>query len=665
MSRFALVSKLKKRVAEILSVGKGVQLFWLIIIIFIVLLVFWAIISLVFKDGTIQWQDLVALILDPGCFGGAGSHDIFRLIVTICGLFLFSALLISVVSNIFENIAESFRNGRSRYSHKGHVLILGGEHHVLSMIPALLEDGSPYKEDIVILTNQDVETLKAKIFALPLLDKKKTADLRRRLTVYRGERDNEGDLARKDLARNAAVIYVIGEENEHDSDSISLRCCEKLKDLCKDAVRNIRCFLLLRDPASLKMFKRVTVTDKTSCLKVDVVDTDEYLAERILIPQQGSFPVIDYTISRDAEGKVLRTNGIPEGSSSRVRFVVAGMTDIAQAMALTAAQICHFPNYREKGIRTVISFIDTDIELKMNRFIASYDNLFELSHYRFISFDAFGLPVIHTHTPNPVYGDFLDIEWEFFNADLSNPRVRKCLEEWASDDRESLSFAICLGSGEDNTHAALSLPDIIYKNGYPIFVYQEESGKILEWALSTGQFGNMHPFGMATDIQSDPLFVNRTKGGERVNFVYSNLYNQGYPDELSAWFDLSQAHKFSSIDSANSMVILNHNFGLLDKDPTSLTDEQWIPICDEEHRRWMISNLLLGYKALDMESRTAWIAQATSGNPDEEMKAGKQKKELRNAFLHLNLAPFDELPSSDKKTDRFIIKEIHYILSGN
>ncbi len=660
MHRFAFVSKLEKRFSEILSEGKGVQLFWLVLLICAVLLVFWAITSLVFKDGSLQWQDLVALVLDPGCFGGAGAHDIFRLIVTICGLFLFSALLISVVSNIFENISESFRSGRSRYSHKGHVLILGGEHHILSMIPALLEEDSPYKEDIVILTNQDVETLKNKVFSLPLLDREKTAALRRRLTVYRGERDNEGDLARKDLARNAAVIYVIGEEHEHDSDSISLRCCEKLKGLCQDAGRNIRCFLLLRDSASVKVFKKDRKKKTDDCLKVDVVDAAEYLAERVLIPQEGSFPAIDYTISRNAENKVLRTDGIQEGSSSRVRFVVVGMTDIAQAMALTAARICHFPNYREKGFRTVISFIDADMALKMSRFVASYDNLFELSHYRFISFDAAGSPIVQTHTPNPAYGDFLDIEWEFFDADISDPGVRKCLEGWASEDRESLSFAICLGSGEDNTRTALSLPYLIYQNGYPIFVYQEKSGEILTKAKATQQFGELFPFGMATDPQSDPLFEKRTLGGQRVNFAYSKD-----PDELTAWFKCIFVNQFSSIYSANSLPIINHNFGLLDKDIAALTDEQWIPICDEEHRRWMISNLLMGYRAPTKEIRTEWTARATCGDSEKEKEAGDEKTDRKNKeFLHMNIAPYDELIPEDQKLDRDIIEHIRYIMLG-
>ena len=106
-----LFSKLKRRFDETLSEGRGMQLLWLVVITGFSFTIFWTIISIVFKDGSISWQDLIALFLDPGAFGGAGVHDIFRLIAALCGVFLFSALLISVVSNIFENISSSFKNG--------------------------------------------------------------------------------------------------------------------------------------------------------------------------------------------------------------------------------------------------------------------------------------------------------------------------------------------------------------------------------------------------------------------------------------------------------------------------------------------------------------------------------------------------------------------------
>ena len=199
------------------------QLLWLLVIIAVVILVFWAVVSLIFRDGTLVWQDLMALFLDPGSFGGAGSHDIFRLVAALCGMFLFSALLISVVSNMFENIADSFKNGYSRYKHSDHVLILGGGSHLFSMLSALVAEDSPYKDNqIVVMTTQPVDALRTKVFSF--FDGEQGKSLRRRVTFYHGERDNENNLKEKNLAANARVIYLIGEDSEQDHDSVNVRC---------------------------------------------------------------------------------------------------------------------------------------------------------------------------------------------------------------------------------------------------------------------------------------------------------------------------------------------------------------------------------------------------------------------------------------------------------
>ena len=653
------LARLKKRFDEILSEGQGRQLVFLLLLIFIAIILFWAVSFFFFRDDSIHWQDLLALFLDPGSFGGAGDHDFFRLLVSLCGLFLFSALLISVVSNIFENISDSSRKGRIRYDQKDHVLIIGGGNHLFSMLSALLESDSPYGDsEIVVLTHRNVELLKEQIFSLPFLDQEKAKVLRHRLTVYAGERDNYNDLSQKGLAKLAKVIYVIGEDDEADSDSVSFRCCEKLREICGTEGAPLRCFLLLKDSSSIKVFKYQGKPDSAMRLKIDMVDANEYLAERVLIPENDAYPPVDYAISRDEVGRRVLTPGIAPGSEARVHLVIVGMTDIARAMALTAAHICHFPSYREKGIRTVISFIGKDISLSMDRLLAEYANLFRLSHYRCVSLNEAGEALVRAFAPDPAYGDFLDVEWEFYDADICHPHMRKRIAEWAVDDRESLSFAICLPQQKDNTFAALNLPQVVYENGYPIFVYQQADDKILQVARETKHFGNIHTFGSVLDINSDPLFLKRSLEGERVNYSYSGKHADSTP--LDEWFTLKTTHKLSSIYSANGMVILNHNFHLLDRDLSALTDEEWVPICDEEHRRWNMSQFLMGFSAVDIASRTRWAALAA----EDWGKADKEKSDLKKAFLHYNLADFDELPVQDQKRDRDIIQEIRYILFG-
>ena len=196
------ITDLRRKFEQTLYEGMGKQLMWLVAIILIVLALFWGITSFVFKDGTISWQDLLSLFLDPGSFGGTQSHDVFRLIAVLLGMLLFSALLISLVTNIFENVADSVRSGRAVYSHKGHVLIFGGGNMLFSMLNALLAEDSPYPdEDIVVVTSSDVESLRKSIFSLPFIDSEKEKSLRRRLSVYFGERDNTLVLEKKNNSK--------------------------------------------------------------------------------------------------------------------------------------------------------------------------------------------------------------------------------------------------------------------------------------------------------------------------------------------------------------------------------------------------------------------------------------------------------------------------------
>lgn len=666
------LSRLKRRFEETLSEGQGMQLLWLLVIIAVVILVFWAIVSLIFRDGSLVWQDLMALFLDPGSFGGAGSHDIFRLVAALCGMFLFSALLISVVSNMFENIADSFKNGYSRYKHRDHVLILGGGSHLFSMLSALIAEDSPYKDDqIVVMTTQPVNALRTKVFSF--FDGEQVNSLRRRVTFYYGERDNENNLKEKDLAANARVIYLIGEDSELDHDSVNVRCSKKLQTICKGS-RAIPCYMVFHDSTSLDVYKFISdvETSKGTSLKVDIIDANEYIAEQVLVVDHDgknviSYPEIDYRgIMMESDGRFKVISGIGPDSGRHVHFVVSGTSDMARAMALTAAHICHFPNFKDGGNRTVITIVDKGVRAWMDGFISSLPGLFRLSHYRYISMDGCGNCSMTRHKPDEKYGDFLDIEWEFIDSEICSPGMRSLLKTWSEDESQSLSLAICLSSQQENTFAALHLPDEIYAKGCPVFVHQQDYGDILSQAKITCHFGNIHTFGMASSLQNDPLYVCRSRNGQRVNFIYNQAYGDKngvkYANEIDAWYAIPEAHKFSSIYCANAMYIRSRSFGLPAFDTSALADDQRVAIYEVEHRRWTMSALILGYSPVTEELRNEW--KERRGNPETEQAAKDEYKALKDKFIHMDITPYDDLITSEKVKDELIISRLSYILGS-
>ena len=663
----------KRRLEETLSEGQGMQLLWLVLIILIVFFAFWGIIVFVFRDSSLGWQELISLFLDPGSFGGAGAHDTFRLIATLFGVFLFSALLISVVSNIFENIAESFRNGHTRHTHKDHVLILGGGNQLISIISALLEKDAPYKSsDIVVLTQQPVKELREKLFAQPFLEPQKAKELSGRLSLYFGNRDNDLELERKNLAKDAAVIYLIGEDVEIDHDSVSIHCCKKLKKICKDTGRIVKCYMVLREQASIDVYKYVKDAEiaKDSDLRVDVIDANEYIAEQVFVEDHDGenidfvYPKIDYRGFEKDGDKFNVIPGIRATDPNYVHLVIAGFSDMAKTIARTAAHICHFPNFENGKRRTIITFVESGMKPKMDGFVNSLSSLFKLSHYKYVSFDSFGNETEVTHEPDKRYGDFLDIEWEFVDTDIFSPSAVKMLELLTQDKNRSLSLIIAKDNQRDSTSLALHLPRFIYDKWYPIFVHQQDYGNVLKRARETRQFGNLCIFGMASEIQDDPLFKCRSMRGQRVNFIYDQAYGKEYKhaDEESAWFSIPEAHKFSSIYCANAMTVRARSFELDEKHTVAdLSPEQRISIYEAEHRRWMMSALILGYAPMEKAYLAKWKEHLKQDNIETE-KDLEFKDQKKNHYVHYDIMPYEDLPLDEQGKDKIIIDEIANIL---
>lgn len=602
---------LRRKIDRLLSEGEGKQLAWLTGLV----LVLYAIFCLVGRIWGLDWTDVLTLYIDAGNFPiDHKANDFFSLIVSLCGLLILSAILISVFSNVFSNISEAYRKGERRYRFKGHVLILGGNYMLKDMLRAINGNRDFDGKDIVIMTSGDVESLRE--------DSETALDDSRfcgRITWYKGERDNEEDL-RSACAAQAAYIYVIGEDGEDTHDSLSVKALDLLHGICGGDGSPIPCYVTLEMRSSLDVFQYLP-KEEGSRLRTEIINTRDYCAEQLLV-NTDFIPV-------PAEGKHLH-------------IVIAGCTRTARAFAGVASQICHFPGFASDGKRTVISFVDGGMREQMDHFVAGRQRLFDLSHYSYLSPDG-----REDHSPLPEYGDFLDIEWEFVDSPLASPFVRSELAKWAADPGQELVLAICYDDSSVNLSAALHLPKALYKAGTPIAVYQSSHAEILQKAVESGMYGGIVCFGEASPA-NDALFLRRSLRGMRVNYLYNLEY--GNPPAASAgeaWAGLSFAHKMSSIASANSIPLKLRSFGL---EPTqaavdALQADTLESLSEVEHRRWMSSVLLMGYSAA----------------PAAERCDRSRFKELKDKeFIHLDIAPYSELAHEADK-DMLIVKNIPYI----
>ena len=113
-----------------------------------------------FTCSPISFWRIIELMLDPGSFSGSEKPaTIFQLIITLIGAAVFTALLITTISNMFSNRAEAYRNGETEVDLQGHTLILGANNIFYNSLNFLLS----HKGKKVILTSIKATEVRAKI----------------------------------------------------------------------------------------------------------------------------------------------------------------------------------------------------------------------------------------------------------------------------------------------------------------------------------------------------------------------------------------------------------------------------------------------------------------------------------------------------------------------
>ena len=627
-----------------LSEGRGVQLLIVAGLIIVLFLIFWGLSALFWYDD-FKWQDIIAHFLDPGVFAGPGDHDWFRLLITIVGVFFCAALLTTAVINIFENIGESYKKGEARYRMKGHVLILGANHMLIGMLNKLRDAKDEYQgKQIVIMTTQSVEQLRDRIEAYFGDDR-----FMKRISYYFDERDELNNLQEAN-ADKAFAVFVIGEDGEDNHDAINLKCLQNLQLICREAINPIHCYVVMDSLTTMRIYDYTTESDNHNPkLLVDVIHADEYEAERVITSDQ--FPGLDRSFGVDG----TPIPGIGPHSEQHAHLVVFGMGQMGQSFAMAAANLMHFPNFKDGKNRSIITFIGENIRNVVEEFQCRFTNLFELSHSQFISFDGEGKEhVVEKHPNTKDYDDFLDIEWCFIEASPFHPNVRNRLSSWAKDIKQSLSLAICYGSSTTNTDIALNLPQEVYRVGHiPIFVHIQDFDNAIEKAKLTKRFGELRQFGAAsTAVLLDPLFQERTRRGMRVNLLWDQKFNKdeegnpkhdNYADE-KIWYgsDCREVDKQSSIYCGVSVNTKLRSFGLAPEGLKSLSLDIVESLCEVEHRRWVSSEFLMGYRA-----------------------PAKGQEPNKKDFIHPDMIPFDKLPENEKGKDRVIIDNLSFIITGH
>lgn len=400
----------------------------------------------------------------------------------------------------------------------------------------------------------------------------------------------------------------------------------------------LECYIILKDMTSLWLLQTSGLPKEIE-EKVDVFATtmEDLLAKTIFVKLPNvtsAFPSLD------------RTPILPE-SDTTVHLVIVGSSPQAEALAINAALVAHYPNYcRDTRLRTRITIIDDNVHDIRDRLIQRYTHLFENSYYRTIDLnDENPLCILHTPAYEKTRKDFVDVEWEFVNGNISNDALRQKLSEWSDDSCKQLTIAICHSDFTRNYNEAFGLPESIYKNAVPVLCHTEEHD-LIDIAKNNSLFASIIPFGY-DNCNIDILRILKQLA-KRVNHVYCHCFMLKEGDAVTApsdideslmetqWKDVGSLTKqYSNIFSAMTLGTKMHSIGHTSddwKEYYALTLDEINTLAEVEHNRWSVEELILGYRPLD----------------DEEQKLVEEdiryKKEFRSARkAHYDLRAFDDL----------------------
>lgn len=606
-------------------------------------------------EGCRTIDDVISLVIGQSNYPIVGSRlpHWYQLLVAMVGTMFFTAFLISMFSNLLMNRAASHRKGYLHYYFENHILILGGSRMVLSLLKTIAADEALRKKDVVILTSHDAEALWDDIMPRLETDEQKQLSL----TIYNGERNMDKALLFSQ-AELASLIYIIGEDDEAEHDSLNVDCWKRVGRIReKRAKGTAQCYLSLERNASTYLFHALPKDQETTRMDTTIFNRLESVAQQILIGDDPQW--------RDC---VLDREGINAQSKKYVHLVVVGMTQMGYAMATMAAHLCHFPNFDENAtnpIRTKITFIDPGADREMKFFKGRYAGLFELSHW---VYRESSLPT-RQGVPKGDYGDFLDVEWEFIKGSVVDDWVRKELERWRNDEEQLLTLAFCGDEPERNIAQALYLPREFYslsgkKEARPvILVYQPVNDAMLVAAQEVERYGNVYPFGNIFDC-FDKNLNSRVAAGKRINYLYDKEYNgKPYvkPDLDALWSSLSYAEKMSSIYAANSIYAKFRSEGIDRQNiPTAVVDDNMIErLARVEHARWNMEKLLVGFHAMPTAQRKSMNDGLEKGDADAKRENDYLKKK---DFIHKDIAPYCQILDSSKKYDEAIVRDIKNVV---
>lgn len=401
-------------------------------------------------------------------------------------------------------------------------------------------------------------------------------------------------------------ICLLAGDGEDDKAVAMLEKLATKYDLNVHHGKCLTCHLLVQQNETLRMLHTCDLCD-TVRKKIDV------------------YPfTMDEVWSRNV---VLDYEAITIQSEKHVHLVIFGMSEIAEMVAIQAAHVAHYPNYvKNHSFRTRITMIDVDAVRKSEKIVRCYQHLFDNSYYRIVK-PSEEKAIVKFH--KPLYEgkreDFVDVEWEFVEAETWDVDVREKLKLWARDEKQLLTVMMAGQDKDKNAAQALFLPNELREQHIPIYIY--------------GQHDNDYDVTL-------PL----VRMAKNVNYIYDQCYKDNdadwrgmlrYTVEINfeererSWARLSNLKRMSSIYNAMTIPTKMRSLGLDEDEWDKFYDISQHDIellAQVEHNRWSVEELILGFRPCTDEEQEIIMADVVT-----------QKKAYKARKIHYDLRAYNDL----------------------
>ena len=632
---------------------------------------------------TEKFTGLLIQLIDPG-----EAEDMpfpLMVIVDILGLVVFGGMLISVVSNILERRVEAYQSGETTYKLKDHLIILGYNNSVPSLVKTLriLKDGSHDEETFILIqSGQDTSEIRAHLH-MGVDDW-----IERNTLIIRGQSNSKEDLKKLNVGK-CRQVYIIGDSTLEAHDSTNMESVQLLSELWREEspeqdITPLSCSVLFEHQTFYSVFQCSELSQEIRhSIRFHPFNLHENWAKKVIVEGKAG---------SDAENNLIRylpiegENGLQKNSTKRVHLIVIGMSRMGTALAVETAQTAHYPNFREDDdrTRTQITFIDSNAEEEMETFQSRFPHVFDMMRWRFVDVekteDLYTLSGNTWHDPiagegNPykhLGPNFTDIQWEFIRGRSESSAVRRYLVEAIQDDAAITTVAICFPDTQQASQTALYLPDQVLRNAHQVLVYQTENDAIIRNVNNPSdhylKYDRVFPFGIISDSYSNDNIGEEE--GKWINAYYTkytkeygsdadksswNEKDEKWADKI--WENTSVSSKWSSIHSANMLYSKLRTVGCTRTDDIEKIRAAFVLNMQDliclEHNRWVTEKLLSGFRPFNSSE---WIDYQC-----QEKKRSKNNAERAHANICSNATLKKEEPNSHAKDEQVTLALLEII----